>query len=100
MEKEKFVEILKKYQDRYAVENKIVSEMPGIIVKDTQFDTLTFFSDKAISGNSIEGLLKQTHHGKNIEQITRVTGFFSKVSGWNKGKKAELKDRYRSGLGS
>ena len=35
---------------------------------------------------------------KNIDHITRVTGYFSKVSGWNKGKKAELKDRYRSEL--
>jgi ribonucleoside-triphosphate reductase len=33
---------------------------------------------------------------KKVDHITRVTGYFSKVSGWNKGKKAELKDRYRS----
>ena len=33
---------------------------------------------------------------QNIEGITRVTGFFSKVSGWNQGKVGELKDRYRS----
>lgn len=28
-----------------------------------------------------------------VEHMTRVTGFFSKVEGWNKGKIAELKDR-------
>ena len=33
--------------------------------------------------------------GRNIEHITRITGYFSKVSGWNKGKKAELVDRER-----
>ena len=33
-----------------------------------------------------------------VDHITRVTGYFSKVSGWNKGKKAELKDRFRSVL--
>jgi ribonucleoside-triphosphate reductase len=33
---------------------------------------------------------------RNVDHITRVTGYFSKVSGWNKGKKAELKDRFRS----
>jgi anaerobic ribonucleoside-triphosphate reductase len=33
-----------------------------------------------------------------VDHITRVTGYFTKVSGWNKGKKAELKDRYRSPL--
>ncbi|MEE9118252.1 MAG: anaerobic ribonucleoside-triphosphate reductase [Calditrichia bacterium] len=29
----------------------------------------------------------------NVEHITRVTGFFSKVEGWNSGKIGELKDR-------
>ena len=32
----------------------------------------------------------------NVDQITRVTGFFSKVSMWNKGKIAELKDREKA----
>jgi ribonucleoside-triphosphate reductase len=31
----------------------------------------------------------------NVDFITRVTGYFSKVSGWNPGKRAELKDRYK-----
>lgn len=30
---------------------------------------------------------------KNVEHVTRVTGFFSKVEGWNKGKIGELNDR-------
>ena len=34
---------------------------------------------------------------KNVDFITRVTGFFSKVSSWNKGKVSELKDRDRVG---
>ena len=33
-----------------------------------------------------------------VDHITRVTGYFTKISSWNKGKKAELKDRYRSQL--
>jgi len=32
---------------------------------------------------------------KDVEGITRVTGFFSKITSWNKGKLGELKDRYR-----
>ncbi len=36
--------------------------------------------------------------GRNIEHITRVTGYFSRVSGWNKGKRGELVDRQRSTL--
>jgi len=37
-------------------------------------------------------------HSEMVDHITRVTGYFTKVSGWNKGKKAELRDRYRSRL--
>jgi ribonucleoside-triphosphate reductase (formate) len=32
----------------------------------------------------------------NIEGITRITGYFSRIPGWNKGKIAELKDRQRT----
>ncbi|MDD3398956.1 MAG: anaerobic ribonucleoside-triphosphate reductase [Candidatus Methanomethylophilaceae archaeon] len=31
----------------------------------------------------------------NVEGITRVTGFFSKISSWNKGKTGELKERMK-----
>ena len=33
--------------------------------------------------------------GRNVDHITRVTGYFSRVSGWNRGKKGELSDRQR-----
>jgi len=33
---------------------------------------------------------------KNVDHITRVTGYFSKDSMWNKGKIAELRDRERA----
>ncbi|MBS4015868.1 MAG: anaerobic ribonucleoside-triphosphate reductase [Candidatus Latescibacteria bacterium] len=36
----------------------------------------------------------------DVDHITRVTGYFSRVSGWNLGKKAELKDRYKKGIQS
>lgn len=35
----------------------------------------------------------------DVDFITRVTGYFSRVSGWNAGKRAELLDRYKPGLG-
>jgi ribonucleoside-triphosphate reductase len=35
-------------------------------------------------------------NSSNIEGITRITGYFSRITGWNKGKTGELKDRYRS----
>jgi ribonucleoside-triphosphate reductase len=33
-----------------------------------------------------------------VEGITRITGYFSRIPGWNKGKIAELRERYRVGL--
>jgi ribonucleoside-triphosphate reductase len=38
----------------------------------------------------------QTCSSENIEGITRITGYFSKISSWNKGKIGELKDRFKS----
>ncbi len=34
-----------------------------------------------------------------VDYITRVTGYFSRVSGWNAGKRAELMDRYKGHFG-
>ena len=34
-------------------------------------------------------------HSEDVDAVTRVTGYFSKVSNWNKGKRAELKERHR-----
>ncbi len=33
--------------------------------------------------------------GNDIEQWSRITGYYQRVRGWNPGKKAELKDRHR-----
>jgi ribonucleoside-triphosphate reductase len=32
----------------------------------------------------------------NVDGITRITGYFTKISSWNKGKRGELKDRFRN----
>ncbi len=49
-------------------------------------------------GKIVRGLRETCPYcqSENIEGITRITGYFSRVSGWNKGKIAELKDRYRT----
>jgi hypothetical protein len=41
-------------------------------------------------------LLYHINRGLDVEQITRITGYFTKVSQWNKGKRGELKDRVRT----
>ncbi len=33
---------------------------------------------------------------KKVDGITRITGFYSFTSGWNRGKRGELKDRFRN----
>jgi ribonucleoside-triphosphate reductase len=33
---------------------------------------------------------------QDLDQITRITGYFTRVSSWNKGKLGELRDRYRN----
>ncbi|OGC11808.1 anaerobic ribonucleoside-triphosphate reductase [candidate division WOR-1 bacterium RIFOXYA12_FULL_52_29] len=50
-------------------------------------------------GKITRGLRDQCPYcrSENIEGITRITGYFSRISGWNKGKLAELKERYRNG---
>jgi anaerobic ribonucleoside-triphosphate reductase len=35
-------------------------------------------------------------HSSDVDGITRITGYFTKVSSWNKGKLGELKERYRN----
>lgn len=49
-------------------------------------------------GKIVRGLKEKCPYcsSENIEGITRITGYFSKIKGWNKGKIAELKDRFRN----
>ncbi len=35
----------------------------------------------------------------NVDSMTRIVGYYSNISGWNKGKAAELNDRVRTNLG-
>ncbi len=38
----------------------------------------------------------KTCGSSDVDGITRITGYFTKISSWNQGKRAELKDRYRN----
>lgn len=53
---------------------------------------------QALAKVTPEELDKVLVNGRNVDQMTRITGYFSKVSGWNKGKLGELKDRQRTPL--
>ena len=38
-------------------------------------------------------LMHEINRGLMVEGITRITGYFTKTSSWNPGKRGELKDR-------
>jgi len=56
------------------------------------------FTSCADCGKTARGLLTRCPfcQSEKIEGITRITGYFSRIPGWNKGKIAELRDRFRS----
>ena len=66
-----------------------------VIVFNKMFDTETRFERHAVEAHDLSTLLACTHQGKNIQQMTRITGFFSIVEDWNTGKRAELEERHR-----
>ncbi len=41
---------------------------------------------------------KLPYKGKPIDHYSRITGYYQNISGWNKGKLAELRDRKRYNL--
>ncbi|MCX7634271.1 MAG: anaerobic ribonucleoside-triphosphate reductase, partial [Syntrophales bacterium] len=48
-------------------------------------------------GHTCRGLKEVCGHcgSQDTEAIAMITHYFSRVSGWNKGKQAELRDRFR-----
>ena len=72
------------------------------VFRHSQNDQIAFspeFTTCTTCGRTARGLSSQCSYcGSNeVEGITRITGYFTKVSGWNKGKQGELRDRYRNG---
>ena len=55
----------------------------------------TRITQEMITKLSPEELMHHINKGLEVEQITRITGYFTKISQWNKGKRGELKDRVR-----
>ena len=60
------------------------------------------FSPEFTSCNSCGKITRGLHsscpscQSEDVDGITRITGYFTKTSSWNKGKLGELKDRFRS----
>lgn len=59
-------------------------------------DSCTRIDTALVTQLTADALLLEINRGLDVEQITRITGYFTKVSQWNKGKRGELKDRIRT----
>jgi anaerobic ribonucleoside-triphosphate reductase/intein/homing endonuclease len=74
------------------------------LAKETQVGYFAFTRDMTVCMDDFHvasGLLKECPNcdSENVEHLSRVTGYIQAVSGWNEGKKQELKDRKRYGVG-
>ncbi len=78
--------------------------LAGFVVKTfdkTKNDQIAFspeFTTCRDCGRTSRGLTDRCPlcHSPEVDGITRITGYFTKISGWNKGKKGELADRFRN----
>jgi ribonucleoside-triphosphate reductase (formate) len=71
------------------------------VFERTQNDQIAFspeFTTCLECGRTQRGLRERCGYcgSERVEGITRITGYFTKTSSWNKGKLGELKDRYRA----
>ncbi len=72
------------------------------VFKDTTNRRLTFspdFTTCMSCKQTARGLFDHCPfcHSDEVEGVSKITGYFSKISSWNKGKRAELRDRKRNG---
>jgi ribonucleoside-triphosphate reductase len=80
------------------------SSLASFVVKTfqlTQNDQIAFspeFTTCNLCHQTCRGLLASCPYcgSKDVDGITRITGYFTKVSSWNKGKLGELRNRYRN----
>ncbi len=98
MKQNELINYLEENSGSYDFRPGIVEGREGLFVYNRRFETCTHFSHDAINENSLNALLSQTVKGKDVDHITRITGYFTRVSSWNKGKRGELHDRYRSSI--
>ena len=69
--------------------------------KLTKNDQIAFspeFTTCRACGQTSRGLMEKCPYcgSAEVDGITRITGYFTKISSWNKGKIGELRDRYRN----
>jgi hypothetical protein len=73
-----------------------ITDTQVMVATDSDVHPITNFSEGALAGIDWPQVRASAAQGHDVDHITRITGYFSKTSSWNKGKKAELQDRRRS----
>lgn len=63
---------------------------------DDHPENYTYVPLTVLAEITAEKLLDELTRGLAVEHITRITGYYTRKSSWNKGKLAELRDRYRN----
>lgn len=71
------------------------------VFKETENDQIAFspeFTNCLRCGKTVRGIRKSCPQcgSEEVDGITRITGYFTKVSSWNKGKIGELKERNKN----
>ena len=71
------------------------------VFRNTENEQIAFspeFTTCTDCGRTARGLNETCVYcgSRHTEGITRITGYFTRISSWNKGKVGELKDRYRN----
>jgi len=71
-------------------------ESDCIKVLDDRYQDASLIEINTILTNPVEDVVKSlvTRKSINLEGITRIVGYYSRVSNWNKSKVSELKDRH------
>ena len=90
---------LQELKDKLSAEKHIydfTEEGGDVIIRNKKFGTKIRCSAEAVAKHDWAAIKSQTVGGRDVNHITRVTGYFTIVEGWNKGKLGELKDRYHS----
>lgn len=69
-------------------------EPDGLVIRNKRYGTKICCTPEAVAKYDWPTIKAYSVCGRDVNHITRVTGYFTIVEGWNKGKLAELDDRH------
>ena len=78
--------------------DQVLFRNPGLLWYQNNPEAATAIKFWKLEEMTTDDVIEAINKGVLVEQMTRVTGYYSKVGSWNQGKRAELKDRKRFSL--